>query len=174
MGTLGVPEFLPYGESIYGEDLYGDGPPYIPILPISPYGIQSGYCPQYLRFQFSGIRLPLYIFDQNPISYDGYPQRTTQSYKNLINPDPTIDEPYQKIEMTMTWDRMPESMWNAILPYTRKKVDGSSEPLYFWDGQIGRFKEGRIKVESFRGEVRGGYFPIDRFNVSLKMRVSTV
>ncbi len=159
------PEFLPYGVAVYGDDLYGDG---INIYPNgnNPYPIQSGYCPQYLRFQFSGIALPLYIFDQNPLNYDGYPQRTTQSYKNIMNSDPTIDEPYEKVEINMTWDHMSEAMWNAIMPYTRKKVDGSQENLWFWDGTIGRFREVRVKIESFRGEVRGGYFPIDRFTQS--------
>ncbi len=156
-----------YGYGIYGQDVYG-----VLEEPITTgiYLLQSGYCPQYLRFQFSGVTLPLYVFHLNPSSYDPYPQRTTQSYRAITNFDPTVDEDYKKIEIDMSWTRMSEIMWESIYPYTRKKVDGTSEPLYFWDGTIGHYKGSLIKLEYFKGEVKAGTDPIDRFNVSMKIR----
>lgn len=157
-----------YGYAFYGQDVYG-----LFEEPVTTgiYLEQDGYCPRYLRFQFSGVNtLPLYVFDLNPSSYDSYPQRNTQSYKTILNYDPTSDEDYKKLEFTMSWDRMPETMWFSMLPYTRKKVDGTSELIYFWDGNIGHYKATSVRIESFRGEVRAGYDPVDRFNVSIKLR----
>lgn len=161
------PEFQAYGDSLYGYDLYGDGaflsnPPLVYATP--------GKCPDYLRFQFSGINLGLYVFEINPSKYDVYPQRNTQSYKTILDFDPTSDEEYNKIEINMSWDQMSAKMYADILPYSRKKVDGSSEQLYFWDANVRRFFEGQIKVEALHGELRAGFAPPDRFNVSLRLR----
>lgn len=158
-----------YGYGIYGQNVYGTLDE-APNITTGIYVVQNGYCPLYLRFQFSGATLPLYVFDVNPSTYDPYPQRTTQSYNLILNFDTTIDQDYKKIEINMQWDRMPEAMWEAIYPYTRKKVDGTSESLYFWDGAIGHYKESLIKIEDFQGEVRAGLDAIDRFNVSMRLR----
>lgn len=161
---------LYYGYGIYGQDVYGDGFQEPISATTGVYLVQNGYCPRYLRFQFSGATLPLYVFDLNPSSYDPYPQRTTQSYSLILNFDTTIDQDYNKIEVSMNWDRMPETMWESLLPYTRKKVDGTSERLYFWDSTIGRARESLVKVEEFQGEVVAGETPIDRHSVSMKLR----
>ncbi len=94
-----------YGYGAYGQNVYGmlAGP--TPVI-TGIYVQQNGYCPLYLRFQFSGIALPLYVFEQNPTEYDAYPQRTTQSYRTIDNFDPTVDEEYRKIEITMAWPRI--------------------------------------------------------------------
>ncbi len=159
-----------YGYGLYGSNVYGviAGAPAPVVTGI--YVIQDGYCPRYLRFQFSGIALPLYVFDINPSNYDAYPQRTTQQYQNILNFNPTVDENYNKIEIDMSWDRIPENMWEMLYPYTRKRVDGTSEPLFFWDGDVGRARESRVKVEYFKGEVSAGEDPIDRHNVSMRLR----
>ncbi len=158
-----------YGFGVYGEDVYGEVPEPI-VSATGTYNVQNGYCPRYLRFQFSGVNLGLYIFEINPTEYDVYPQRTTQSYKTILDPDLTVDESYIKLELSMKWDFMTENMWQSITPYSRKKVDGTSEILYFWDGSINRFLEKQVKVEAFAGELRGGYFPVCRHNVSVKLR----
>lgn len=161
-----------YGFAVYGSDVYGEWADDVPATTTGIYVVQDGYCPRYLRFQFSGATLPLYVFEVNPSEYNPYPQRTTQQYQTVLNFNPTVDENYNKIEMSMAWQRMPESMWEAIYPYTRKKVDGTSEDLYLWDGEIGHFRETRIKVENFKGEVKGGYDPVDRFTVSMAFRIA--
>ncbi len=163
-------EFLPYGFAIYGEDVYGDGANPIPVVITDCLSEQPGYCPAYVRFQFSGVNLGLYIFEQNPLSYDIYPQRTTQKYAYILNNDRTIDETYKKLEIGLSWDYMPESMWNSIMTYSRKKVDGTSEALYFWDANLGRFCGRQVKIEGMTSEVRAGYDPPHRFNVSFKLR----
>ncbi len=160
-----------YGQAFYGEDIYGEVVQFVPA-PANGYTEQAGYCPKYLRFQISGINMGLYVFDINPTSYDGFPQRTTQSYRNILGFDPTVDKNYDKIEIDMSFEQMPESMWNSLLPYSRKKVDGTSEDLYLWDSHAGRFQGNKMRIEAMRGEVKGGYFPIDRFNVSMKIRVA--
>ncbi len=174
MGFNDGPGFTAYyGYGIYGQNVYSlvAGPTNTGVTPTGIYNIQNGYCPLYLRFQFSGINLGLYVFDLNPSTYMPFPQRTTQQYQTILDFNPTVDESYQKIELNMTWDQMPEKMWTAMLPYSRKNVDGTSENLYFWDGTIGRCRETSVKIESLRGEIRAGWDPIDRFSVSLKMRL---
>lgn len=159
------------GNGVYGYSLYGDvGNPGPEPVVTGIYNIQDGYCPRYLRMQFSGSILPLYVFQINPSVYDAYPQRNTASYKTILNFDPTIDETYKKLEITLQWDRMPQQMWNDILPYSRKKVDGTSERLLFWDAGVGHYKESLMKLEYLKGEVRAGEDPVDRHNVSLKLR----
>ncbi len=164
------PEFLPYGEALYGDDLYGEGQNIYPIVITDCLSEQSGYCPAYVRFQFSGVNLGLYIFEQNPLSYDIYPQRTTKAYSYIIDSNTTVDETYKKIEIELRWDYMPESMWNQIMTYSRKRVDGRSEELYFWDANLGRFCGRQVKMEGISAEVRGGYNPPARHNVVFKLR----
>lgn len=160
-----------YGQAQYGVNVYGEV--VIPsTLPGPCLTDQPGYCQTYTRFQFSGVNLGLYIFDLNPTNYTPFPQRTTQSYKTILNFDDTVDEQYDKIDMTLTWNEMSESMWNYILPYTRKNVDGTSESLYFWDGNFGRACGKKVKIESFNGQLHGGNTPIKRFNVSLRIRIA--
>lgn len=160
-----------YGVAQYGYDTYGDIPP-VGGAVVFPYPEVPGYCPQYLRFQLSGINQGLYVFELNPSSYDPYPQRSTQSYKTIINYDKTIDQQYNKLEIELQWDEMSEAMWNSLLPFSRKRVDGTSEAFYFWDSHINRFNGHRVKIESLKGEVKAGYTPINRFNVSMKIRVA--
>lgn len=165
--------FAKYGEgSRYGQSLYGDGF-YIPPPPSGLYPPQafSGACPTYQRFALSGLNLPLYIFELNPDSYDSYPQRTTQSYKTILDFDPTIDETYKKIELSMGWTEMSDAMWSSLLTYSRKLVDGTSEPLYAWDSTVNHLNGTLIKIEQLKGQVQGGNAPVKRFSVSLKLRI---
>ncbi len=161
--------------STYGAGtLYGNTAQYTitppgPILPTG-YFPQDGYCPKYLRFQFSGVDLGLYIFDINPSNYDPYPKRTTKSYQTILSSDPTIDETYIKINETMTWDRIPYTMWQRLSEFSNKKVDGTSDIIYFWDGEIGKYREAPIKVEGLKGDIMAGYDPIEVFSVSIELR----
>lgn len=159
-----------YGAAVYGSDTYGDIPPVNPTIVIACLEQQPGYCPEYIRFQLSGVNLGLYIFELNPTEYDIYPQRRTQAYSHVNNFNGTIDSDYNKLEIELKWTNMPASMWEAISVYSRKKYDGTSEDLYFWDANFGRFCGRRIKLEEFRADVRGGYDPINRMNVSVLLR----
>lgn len=159
-----------YGYSEYGANVYGDGLEPQPANLTTCLTDQPGFCPVYTRFQLSGINLGLYIFEQNPLTYDVYPQRNTQKYSYILNSDNTVDQTYEKMEIQLTWDSMTEAMWNNLMVYSRKKVDGSSETLYFWDANQGRFCGKQIKMEGITAEVRGGFDPITRFNVAVKIR----
>lgn len=165
---------LLYGVGRYGVNVYGDvgGSGVQPTpTPIEPcLSEQPGYCPTYTRFQFSGVNLGLYIFELNPTNYDIYPQRTTKSYSHTLGHDTTIDQNYDKIEISISWREMSESMWQSIIPYSRKLVDGTSEDLYFWDANLGRFCGRRVKLEEFSAQLVGGNNPIKRFNVNAKLR----
>lgn len=159
-----------YGVATYGNDTYGDIAPAVIVIGGNCLSEQPGFCPVYTRFQFSGVNLGLYIFEINPTSYDIYPQRNSKSYNYINNVSKIMDASYIKLEIDIRWDNMPEDMWNSIKTYSRKKVDGSSEVLYFWDANLGRFCGRQVKIEEFTTELHGGYNPINRFNVSLKMR----
>ena len=163
-----------YGVATYGNDTYGNAEPINPNTIVIPYPEVPGYCPQYLRFQLSGVKQGLYVFELNPSSYDPYPQRTTQSYKNITVFEHTIDAPYNKLEIDMHWDEMSNNMWNSLIPYSRKNVDGTSENLYFWDSHVNRFQGHRVKIESLRCDLKGGHYPLTRFNVSMKIRVASI
>jgi len=162
-----------YGIALYGQILYGNTLVPTPTPGGSGYLFDPPYCPVYQRFMFWGENLGYYMFEMNPRDYDPRPQRDTQVYQVIADTNPTFDKDYNKMVVNMSWEYMPERMWNAILPYMRKKVDGSSEALYFYDAQITNFNWTKVKVEALRGEARGGYEPVHRFNVSLKLRVAT-
>lgn len=158
-----------YGRAQYGVDTYGGAVP-APVSSTACLDAQPGYCPSYVRFQFSGVNLGLYIFELNPSTYDIYPQRTTQSYSYVNEVYGTIDEDYMKLEIDLFWNLMPYQMYQDIKVYSRKLVDGTSEDLYFWDANMGRFCGKKVKIEEFEGRVIGGYYPIDRHSVRLKLR----
>lgn len=129
-----------------------------------------GFCPDYLRFQLSGVNLGLYIFDVNPTNYDIYPKRATGGYSTIMDSDPTVNRDYMKYEVTLRWRRMSERMWNQLQPYSRKNVDGTSETMYFWDAQFNRFFEKQVRIEMLEGRILAGNLPIDRFDVKLRIR----
>lgn len=157
-----------YGLSNYGVGLYGVETPVEAICEPDYSRIV------YTRFAFSGVNLGYYPFEINPTSYNAYPQRTTKAYDIINGVNPTIDEDYNKLIIDMSWGWMPERMWNKLVPYARKKVDGTSENTYFWDLDIARFNGVKIRVENLKAEARAGSDPVDRFNVSLQLRVSTI
>lgn len=159
-----------YGVATYGNDTYGDIAPAIIVIGGDCLSEQPGFCPVYTRFQFSGVNLGLYIFEINPTSYDIYPQRASKSYTYINEFSNIIDADYNKLEISIEWANMPESMWNSIKTYSRKKVDGRSEDLYFWDANMGRFCGRKVKIEEFSADLKGGWNPINRFSVSLKLR----
>lgn len=154
-----------WDEAIWDEDVYEAA--------ISTTGVYStpGFCPaDYLRFKFSGVNLGEYIFEINPTSYNVYPQRDTSAYSMITDTDPTIDKSYIKHEINISWNRISQDMWAELEAFARKRVDGTSEDLYFWDGSIGRFSCSRVKIERLRGEVLGGRDPIERDGVSFMLR----
>ena len=161
-----------YGISLYGPpSIYGPG---TGVPPPTGWFNTKTWCWDYPRFALSGVNIGYYEFEINPTSYNVYPQRDTQTYATIMNSTPTIDQPYEKLVIEMTWAYMSENMWIKIKPYARKKVDGTSDNTYFWDANFGRFSQGKVKIEDLKGEVQGGYDPPDRKNVSLKLRVSTI
>ncbi len=127
-------------------------------------------CKFYERFQISGVNLGVYKFDVNPSSYDPFPAKTTQFYKSVNSFNSTVDQVYTKIELTMGWDIMQESMWNDLLPYYRKNTDGTSEGLYFYDSNIGNFNWTKIQVIDLRAQAMAGNDPIYRTKVSFRIR----
>ncbi len=129
-----------------------------------------GYCPDYLRFQLSGINLGLYTFEINPSNYNIFPQKRTGGYATILDPDPTVEEDFNKLEIQVSWKRMPLKMWEQIEAYSRKEVDGTSEDMWFWDANTGRFTGNKVKVEKLSARVRGGTEPLDRFDVKMSLK----
>lgn len=127
-------------------------------------------CFDYTRFAFSGVNLGLYALDINPDKYIPYPQRNTQEYHVIAGSDPTVNQDYNKILVSMSWGFMPEEMWNDLLPYTRKNYAGQSDTIYFWDNPIGRFSGIQVKITKFEGKTIAGNRPIDRYDISLELR----
>ena len=56
------------------------------------------------------------------------------------------------------------------MSYSRKNLDGRSEDLYFWDGDIAAFNGAKIRVVELKGGLAGGYDPIDGTSVSMTRR----
>jgi hypothetical protein len=121
----------------------------------------------------SGVSLGAYTFELNPMQYDPFRRRETKVYQVVMSTNPTVDEDYRKTPIEISWDYMPQNMWDALVPYARKRRDGTSEDIYFWDGAISGFQGQRVRIEDLRGEVRGGYDPVCRWNVSMKIRIAT-
>ena len=166
-----------YGRNKYGAGtFYGPGTYLTPQTGVQPVQStqclvqQSGFCSQYVRFQFSGAQLGLYVFDVNPTVYNQYPQRTTQAYNTILNSYPTIDETYNKLEIDLKWNRMPYGMWSIIKNYALKNTDGTSNTLYFWDANMGRFCGSTVKIEAFQADLDAKQATMDRMNVSIKLR----
>lgn len=157
-----------YASSLYGNSVYGLGTG-VPVTSCS----EPTNCFVYDRFVLSGVNLGAYIFDLNPTKYDGFRRPEVKSYATVMSTNPTIDVPYNKIPIELSWDQMPQAMWDEILPYARKYRDGTSEDIYFWDGAISGMQGIRVRIEDLKGEVRGGYEPVHRFNVSMKLRIAT-
>lgn len=156
-----------YGQSVYGAAVYG-----LDSGVVTPCS-EPAYCPSYDRFVLSGSTLGNYIFELNPMRYDPYRRQEPQVYSVVMSTNPTVDVPYEKVSVEMSWDFMPERMWNALLPYARKRRDGSSENIYIWDGGISGLQGQRIRIEDLKAEVRGGVEPVHRYNVSMRIRMAT-
>lgn len=157
-----------YGVSVYGVGLYGvDAPPSsgVPIdIPITT------ACVLYDRFVISGVNLGKYSFDVNPSDYDPYPVKDTNSYRTIMDADPTIDFDYNKFEISLSWNRMPEQQFYELESFSRKNTDGRSENIYFWDGAIGSFNGAQIRVISFEAGAGAGFVPIDRTRARMLIR----
>lgn len=152
-----------YGSSKYGAGKYGT----------ETACVEPAFCLNYDRFVLSGVNLGSYTFEINPTRYDPYRRQEPQVYSVVMSTNPTVDVPYEKLPIDISWDYMPERMWNAILPYARKYRDGSSENIYLWDGGISGIQGQRIRIEDIKAEVRGGVEPVHRYNVSMKIRMAT-